>query len=143
MASGSSKQFYFSQYFVINTLLILAYPMLRMFTSAGNKNLKHQDYFGFSYENSIIYTVLILAVMGYTRATSTRGFLVDFFSVGKVGVAALLVFAKFRFAIIYSVVCVILWMIVPYPRYSAPNKFIRIRTIEHFDEIINSYKQSS
>jgi len=66
--------------------------------------------------------------MGYIRSTSLRGFIADFFAVGKVGVAALLVFAKFKFAIIYSIICLILWMIVPYPRYSAPNKFIRIRS---------------
>lgn len=125
---SASTQFYLSSYFITNLLLLLTYPVLRIFTTAGKKNLKHQDYFGFTYENSIIYTVLIMAIMGYVRATSLRGFMVEFFSIGKVGVAALLVFAKFRFSIVYSVVCVILWVIVPYPRYSAPNKFIRIKS---------------
>jgi hypothetical protein len=46
---NSSKQFYLSLYFIVNTLLILAYPLLRLFTTAGNKNLRNQDYFGFSY----------------------------------------------------------------------------------------------
>ena len=67
--------------------------------------------------------------MGYIRATSLRGFIVEFFSVGKVGVTALLVFAKIRFALIYGVICLILWMIVPYPKYLAPNKFIRIKSV--------------
>lgn len=79
--------------------------------------------------------------MGYVRSTSTKGFIVDVLTVGKVGVAALLVFAKFRFSIIYSIVCVIVWLIIPYPRFSAPNKFIRIKSVEQFDEIINSYKK--
>ena len=71
--------------------------------------------------------------MGYARSTSARGFLSDFFGVGKVSVAALLIFAKIQFAIIYTVVSLILWMIIPYPRYSAPNKFIKIKSVEQFD----------
>lgn len=141
MAITSSSQFYLTPYFITNVLLLLAYPILRLYTTAGKKNLKHQDYFGFSYENSIIYTVLILAIMGYVRSTSTRGFIVDVLTVGKVGVAALLVFAKFRFAIVYSIICIVVWLIVPYPRFSAPNKFIRIKSVEQFDEIINSYRK--
>ena len=141
MAISSSSQFYFTPYFIINLLLLVAYPMLRIFTAAGRKNLKHQDYFGFSYENSIIYTVLILAIMGYVRSTSTRGFLVEVLTVGKVGVAALLVFAKFKYSIIYSIICIVAWLVVPYPHFSAPNKFIRIKSIEQFDDIINSYKK--
>jgi hypothetical protein len=142
MVRSSSSQFYFSSYFLVNVSLLLVYPLLRLYTSAGKRDLKRQDYFGFSYENSIIYTALILAVMGYSRSTSIRGFLSDFFSVGKVGVTALLVFAKVKFAIIYVAVCLILWMVVPYPRYSAPNRFVKIKSVEQFDSIINSYKHS-
>jgi hypothetical protein len=141
MVYNSSSQFYLSSYFLINILLLLAYPILRLYTSAGKRDLKRQDYFGFSYENSIIYTALILAVMGYSRSTSTRGFISDLFSVGKVGVTALLVFAKVKFAIIYAVVCLVLWMVVPYPKYVAQNRFVRVRSVEQFDDIINEYKQ--
>ena len=142
MVRSSSSQFYLSSYFLVNILLLLVYPFLRLYTSAGKRDLKRQDYFGFSYENSIIYTALILAVMGYSRSTSTRGFISDLFSVGKVGVTALLVFAKVKFAIIYAVVCLVLWMVVPYPRYIAPNRFTKIKSVEQFDSIINSYKHS-
>jgi hypothetical protein len=48
MLSGV-KQFYFSFYFISNVLLIFAYPILRLFTSAGNRDLKQADNFGFSY----------------------------------------------------------------------------------------------
>lgn len=133
MPPTGSYQFYLSSYFITNTLLIFAYPILRLYTSAGKKNLKLHDSFGFTYENSIIYTVLILAIMGYLKSTSLRGFLVDVFSVGKVGVIALLVFAKFRFAVIYTIVALVMWMIVPYPRYEAENKFIKIKSVEQFD----------
>ncbi len=67
-----------------------------------------------------------MAIMGYAKSSSLRGFFVDLFTVGKVGVAALLVFAKFKFSIIYICICTLLWLVTPYPKYSAPNKFIRI-----------------
>ena len=77
-----------------------------------------------------------MAIMGYIKSSSLRGFIVDFFTVGKIGVAALLVFAKFKFSIIYIGVCSLLWLVTPYPKYVAPNKFIRIESLEQFDDII-------
>lgn len=77
-----------------------------------------------------------MSVIGYIRATGLRGFWIDFFNVGKIGVVGLLFFAKFRFCIVYIVICVVLWMVVPYPQYRASNKFVRIRSVEQFDDII-------
>jgi hypothetical protein len=71
--------------------------------------------------------------MGYMRASSLRGFFVDLFSVGKVGVAALLVFAKFKFSLIYMAVCLIMWIVVPYPKYKGQNRFVKIQSVEQFD----------
>ena len=124
----ASPSFYSSSYFIINSAMILSYPLLRLFTSAGGRDLKHEDIFGFTYENSIIYTVLIMILMGYVKSTSLKGFFVDLFSVGKVGVASLLFFAKFQFSIIYVILCIVFWTAIPYPKYDAPNKFIRIRS---------------
>ena len=49
MAPSGEQQFYFSKYFISNILLMFAYPILRTFTSAGKRDLKHADSFGFSY----------------------------------------------------------------------------------------------
>lgn len=84
----------FSTYFIINALLLLAYPYLRLMTSAGERSLQHADQFGFTYENSIIYTVLALALIAYSRSTSNSQFFIDAMTVGKIGVACLLFFAK-------------------------------------------------
>ncbi len=70
-----------------------------------------------------------MIIMGYVRSTSLRGFFVDLFAVSKVGIAALLVFAKFRFSIIYLIACVIAWLIIPYPKFKGKNKFINITSI--------------
>jgi hypothetical protein len=85
----------FSTYFITNAILVLAYPYLRLATSAGERSLQHHDQWGFTYENSIIYTALALALIAYSRSTSNQQFLIDAMTVGKIGVACLLFFAKF------------------------------------------------
>ena len=77
-----------------------------------------------------------MSVIGDVRATGLRGFWIDFFNVAKIGVAGLLFFAKFRFCLAYVALCGCLWMLVPYPQYRAKNRFIRIRSVEQFDDII-------
>ena len=84
-----------------------------------------------------------MAIMGYLRSTSLRGFLVDSFSVSKIGVAALLIFAEFSYALLYIAICLISWIVVPYPRYRAPNKFIKITNTNQFDQLIQRYNKSS
>lgn len=126
-----------STYFIINTLLVLAYPYLRLMTSAGQRSLKHEDNFGFTYENSIIYTALALALIAYSRSTSNSQFFIDAMTVGKVGVACLLFFAKFQYCIYYVVICVLSWLVVPYPRFRGPNKFTSIQSQQQFTDLVS------
>ena len=125
MSTGKAS-YILSTYFLINTALVLLYPYLRLMTSAGKRSLKHEDTFGFTYENSIIYTVLAMGTIAYARSTSNSQFFIDAITVGKIGVACLLFFAQFYFCIIYIVVCVLTWLVVPYPKYRAPHKFIAV-----------------
>lgn len=117
-----------STYFIINALLVLAYPYLRLMTKAGDRSLQHQDSFGFTYENSIIYTALAMALIAYSRSTSNSQFFIDAITVGKVGVACLLFMAKIDYCLYYTIICIICWLVIPYPRYRAPNKFINIKS---------------
>jgi hypothetical protein len=64
-------------------------------TTAGDRSLQHQDQFGFTYENSIIYTALALALVSYARSTSNSQFFIDAMTVSKFGIACLLFMAKF------------------------------------------------
>lgn len=64
--------FFTSWYFLINATLVLAYPLLRLFTSVGNRSLRMLDSFGLTYENSIIYAGLSFITMYYLRSSSLR-----------------------------------------------------------------------
>lgn len=71
----------------------------------------------------------MIALIAYMRSCSIKGFLIDCFAVGKVGVASLLFFAKYQFSFIYVIACIVSWIMIPYPKYIAPNKFIRITSV--------------
>jgi hypothetical protein len=128
--------FFTSWYVIVNTLIIVSYPFLRIFTSVGSRNLRHLDSFGFTYENSIIYSGLAFIGVYYLRSTSLRSFLLDCLSIGKIIVISLLFFAKIHLCLYYSIVCFVTWLIIPYPRYNAPNKFIKIESAQQFDELV-------
>lgn len=55
-------------------------------------------------------------------------------------VISLLFFAKFKLCFYYSIICFVLWMAIPYPRFNGPNKFIKIESLEHFDEVVGEVK---
>lgn len=126
-----------SVYFFVNVFLVIAYPLLRLYTVAGERSLKHEDSFGFTYENSIIYTVLAIVCISYIRSTSNSQFLLDSLTVGKVGVACLLFMAKFDYCLYYILICLIAWIVVPYPRYRGPNKFKKVGSLEQYEELMD------
>lgn len=135
-SKAPESAFFTSWYFLANAGLILLYPILRMFTSVGLRDLRHLDSFGFTYENSIIYTGLAFIGMYYLRSSSLREFLLDCLAIGKIVVSCLLFFAKFRFCIYYVLLCFVSWLLIPYPRCNAPNKFIKIESEEQFDDLV-------
>lgn len=121
--------FFTSWYVIVNYLLILSYPFMRLFTSVGNRDLRKLDSFGFTYENSIIYSGLAFILVYYLRSASLREFLLDCLTIGRIMVVSLLFFAKFKLSIYYSLICLLFWIIIPYPRYNGPNKFIKIESL--------------
>lgn len=128
--------FFTSAYFLVNLALVLSYPVMRLLTSVGNRDLRHLDSFGLTYENSIIYGGFTFVAIYYLRSSSLREFLVDCLSIGKIIVASLLFFAKFNLCFIYAGVCFVCWMIISYPKYRGRNKFIRIESEEQFEDLV-------
>ena len=60
---------YFNSYYIINTLLILVYP-IHKYLNLNTFLLSRKDGFGFTYESSIIYTMLIILCLNYIRSYS-------------------------------------------------------------------------
>lgn len=121
-----SASFFTSWYFITNISLVAVYPITRMFTSVGDRDIRNIDQLGFTYENSIIYAGLTFIAIYYLRSSSLREFFINCLSIGKIVVASLLFFAKFKFCIFYIVTCLVSWLFISYPKYQGKNKFIRI-----------------
>lgn len=69
-----------------------------------------------------------MALIAYSRSTSNSQFFIDSMTVGKVGVACLLFMAKIDYCLYYVIICTVCWLVIPYPRYRAPNKMINIKS---------------
>jgi hypothetical protein len=128
--------FFSSWYFLVNATLVFSYPLLRLFTSIGQRDLRNRDTWGFTYENSIIYAGLSFIAMYYIRSASLREFFLDCLTIGKICVASLLFFAKFKFSLFYTAFCLLSWVALSYPKYRGKNKFIKIESEEHFNSLV-------
>lgn len=129
---------YLNTYYVANILLILLYP-IHKFLNLNSNILNRQDSFGFTYENSIIYTMLTLLSLNYIRSYSLPQFISEAVPYPptqlvllKIMVFCFYTFINFNYAIIYVCVCLVVWVFVSYPKYTGPNKFVRIKSIEEF-----------
>jgi hypothetical protein len=120
--------FFTSWYFLINSTLVLAYPIMRLFTSVGDRSLRMQDSFGLTYENSIIYAGLSFVTMYYLRSSSLREFLLNCLTIGKICVASLIYFAKFKWVLPYIGLCCLSWFVLSYPKYRGRHNFIKIES---------------
>lgn len=80
--------------------------------------------------------MLVLMMISFVRSSSLRGFIFDSLTVGKIGVTALLFMAKFYYSLYYILICILAWIVTPYPRYQGDNKFIRVENEEQFNELI-------
>ena len=136
-STAPDAAFFTSSYFLTNFGLVLSYPLLRIFTEVGRRDIRQKDAFGFSYENSIIYTGLAFALIHFLRSSSLREFILNCLVIAKIVVVSLLFFAKFRISIFFMLICVVLWVVVPYPRYNAKNKMIKIQSEEEFDHYLD------
>lgn len=64
---------YLNSYYIGNVLLVLIYPIHKML-NLNSSILSREDTFGFTYENSILYTTLTLLALNYIRSYSMPQF---------------------------------------------------------------------
>ena len=140
---GPSWEFFGSAYFAVNLTLVLCYPLLRLFTAVGERSLRNRDSFGFTYENSIMYAGLTFVALYYVRSSSLREFIVNSLSIGKICVASLLFFARFRLCFAYIALCLLTWLLLSYPKYRGRHKFIRVDSEDHFDSLVDGSRKET
>ena len=123
-----SKNF-FSAYYVFNYLLILIYPILR---NSGNKYmLKHKDNWGYQREDSIITILVTIILLRYIK----------YFSNWDKFLSEIFFYSKFAISILLA--CLIIWLLIKYPKYNGPSNFIYIPNEETFNSILNNLEHKT
>lgn len=127
---------YFSAYYIFNYLLIIIYPVLR---SSGNKYmLKKKDNWGYQREDSILTILVTIILLRYVRYfTNWNKFICEIFFYCKFSISILLLLISRKIAIWYLLACLIIWLLVKYPRYNGASNIIYIQNEEVFNDILN------
>lgn len=135
---------YINSYYVGNVLMVLLYPLHKLI-SLENSVLYKQDTFGFTYENSIMYTTITLLALNYIRSYSMPQFVSDAVSkplsqllLLKIMVFCFYTFVSIRYAMVYVGLCVAGWLLLSYPKYTGPSNFVRITSLEQFEQLVES-----
>ena len=130
---------YFSAYYIFNYLLILIYPILR---NSGNKYmLKRKDNWGYQREDSILTILVTIILLRYIRYFSNwNKFICEFFFYCKFSISVLLLLISRKIAFWYLLACLIIWLLVKYPKYNGPSNIIYIPNEEVFNDIISKWQ---
>lgn len=127
---------YFSAYYIFNYLLILIYPILR--NSRNKYMLNKKDNWGYQREDSIITILVSIILLRYVRNFSNwNKFFCEFFFYSKFAISILLFLISMKIAIWYLFACIIIWLLVKYPKYKGPSNILYIQNEEVFNEIMN------
>ena len=134
-----SKNF-FSAYYIFNYLLILIYPILR---NSGNKYmLKKKDNWGYQREDSILTILVTIILLRYVRYFSNWDkFICEVFFYSKFAISILLFLISKKIFVWYILACLIIWLLIKFPKYNGPSNIIEIPNYETFNEIIDKLQQ--
>ena len=126
---------YFSAYNIFNSLLILIYPILR---NSGNRYmLKRKDSWGYQREDSIITILVAIILLRYIKYFSNWDkFLCEIFFFSKFAISVLLLLISRKIFFWYILACLIIWLLIKYPRYQGPSNIIELPNYEAFKDII-------
>ena len=132
---------YFSAYYIFNYLLIIIYPILR---NSGNKYmLKRKDNWGYQREDSILTILVSIILLRYVRNFSNWNKLIcEIFFYCKFAISILLLLISRKIAFWYLLACLIIWLLVKYPKYNGPSNFIYIQNEEIFNDILNKLQHN-
>ena len=134
-----SKNF-FSAYYIFNYLLILIYPILR---NSGNKYmLKKKDNWGYQREDSILTILVTIRLLRSVRYFSNWDkFICEVFFYSKFAISILLFLISKKIFVWYILACLIIWLLIKFPKYNGPSNIIEIPNYETFNEIIDKLQQ--
>ena len=95
---------YLKPYYIFNTILLLVYPAVRLYTQRVYF-LKQEDTFGYTRENGILCTALAVLFIRYKRSATLEHFFHSIFTVGKLSILVLLLLLSLKYFLYYAFAC--------------------------------------
>ena len=127
---------YFSAYYIFNYLLVLIYPILR--NSSNEYMLKKKDSWGYQREDSILTILVSIILLRYVRYFSNwNKFFCEIFFYCKFAIFIQLLIISRKICVWYILACVIVWLLIKYPKYRGPSNIIYIQNEEVLNENMN------
>jgi thiol-disulfide isomerase/thioredoxin len=130
-------------YYIINLLLVFAYPISRYFyTKAHLRAVMKEDMFGYTKEDGILLTLAVITIIKWRKSCTIDHFFAEVFWLAKIAEISLYFFVDFAVCLYYVLACTMLYLFFRTPKYDGPNKMVRIKSQEHFEELVLSKKPS-
>ncbi len=126
--------FYYTPYFIFNTILALIYPILKTI-GLQTVNLQVKDTWGFQREYTILSGILTITILRFLRYfTNMKKFVNDAIFYAKFCNFILFYFFDLRLACWYLCACVIVWILFKIPFYNGASKVFYFSSDEMFKE---------
>ena len=128
---------FLKSYYIINSLSLLFYPIVRYFSALKTPKTLTADEFlpiGLQHDREIqvIGTVCILLAARYFKAHSIDEFILNVFKYLKISFLILLGLMNVWVCAWYGFILLVIWVMLPIPLYDGPSKFVDFRSVSDF-----------
>ena len=106
--------------------------------------LKRKDNWGYQREDSIFTILVTIILLRYIRYFSNWDkFLCEIFFYSKFAISILLFLISRKIFFWYILACLVIWLLIKYPRYQGPSNIIEIPNAEILNELMAIHSQSN
>lgn len=142
-----------SPYFILNFLCILIYPACRYFgmesraygyyaqsvspLSCPSSKPNSLQFFGHDREAQVLSLLLVYVLVKLYQTPTWEFFFAYLFQYSKVAFITLFFLQqKVRLGVYYALLCFVLWLALAHPRYDGVSKLVRLRNVDHLEEVV-------
>eukprot|EP00743_Colponemidia_sp_Colp-15_P007875 GILK01008528.1.p1 GENE.GILK01008528.1~~GILK01008528.1.p1 ORF type:complete len:266 (-),score=25.81 GILK01008528.1:131-844(-) len=112
-----------------------SYPILRMLTDSSK--LQENWPARFPKEDQILLTLGVMCLTRIYKAATPEEFLSSLFTFFKIAYVCLFFCIHVRYAILFSILLIVIWVCFQPPEYKGPSKVTEIRSSTQYQECLN------
>jgi thiol-disulfide isomerase/thioredoxin len=128
---------FLSSYYILNFLLLLTYPLSRLFFLRNlSRSITDDPFTGFNREAQIFLLLAVVIFARLKRASTWDEYLSIVFTFSHYAFMFLFYLISFKYAAYYALFGFIFWISLKQPRYSGKSKIIKLKNEEEFTKFI-------